>query len=299
MIAIEFLQVAKTYISRKAQVDALKSITFQIDQGEVFGFVGPNGAGKSTTIKILLNVISDYQGEARIFGQSAREAIARRQVGYVPETPALYEQLTPLDILRYGLALHSVQRDKPDAWCMQCLEQFSVAHVAKRRVRELSKGTVQRVALAHAMVVQPRLLILDEPLSGLDPVGRKDVVNILSDYRKQGGTIFLTSHVLHDVERLADRFGLIHLGELKTIQSPNQLVGEEELVTVRSMGSSVVPGMKAENAGRWFAELPRSQLWKILADLERAGHVLIEVKPSLTLESAFMRYLGLDAGNKP
>src|ERR1019366_3085613 len=154
----------------------------------------------------------------------------RRHVGYVPESPTLYEQLTPLEILRSGMALHGIRRDDAEAWCIKWLDRFSVGHVARRRVRELSKGTAQRVALAHAMVVAPRLLILDEPLSGLDPIGRQDVVDILSEYQHGGGTIFLTSHVLHDVERLADRFGLIHKGELKTIQSPNELVGDHELV---------------------------------------------------------------------
>jgi ABC-2 type transport system ATP-binding protein len=297
---IELSAVSKRFKQRRGEVHALKDISLSIEQGEVFGFVGPNGAGKSTTIKIILDIISDYKGIASIFGIPARDARARRHVGYVPESPSLYEQLTPLEILRAGLALHGVQRDDPVAWCMGWLERFSIGHVARRRLRELSKGTVQRVALAHAMAMDPRLLILDEPLSGLDPVGRRDVVEILAEYQHGGGTVFLTSHVLHDVERLADRFGLIHKGELKTIQSPNELVGNDELVTVRSIGEKLLSGMTAESAGRWFAELPRSRLWQLLHDLEQAGHILIEVKPTLTLETAFLRYLGAEqAEQKP
>jgi ABC-2 type transport system ATP-binding protein len=296
MTAISLQGVGKTFKSKNGAIEALKDVSLTVEQGEVFGFVGPNGAGKSTTIKIILDIINDYRGEAQLFGCSTRDAAARRQVGYVPESPALYEQLSPLEILQTGLSLHQIRRDDEETWCMQWLERFSIAQNARRPLRQLSKGTAQRVALAHAMVVSPRLLILDEPLSGLDPVGRKDVVDILAEYQRGGGTVFLTSHVLHDVERLADRFGLIHQGELKTIQSPNELVGDDELVTVRSAGSQPVPGMTAESGGRWFVELRRSALWSVLRDIEQAGHVLIEIKPTLSLESAFMRYLGLSGG---
>lgn len=300
MTALELSGVGKTFKQRKGEIQALKDVSLTIEQGEVFGFVGPNGAGKSTAIKVILNIISDYTGKAKIFGHSAREAHSRRHVGYVPESPTLYEQLTPLEILRSGMALHGIRRDDADAWCITWLDRFSVGHVARRRVRELSKGTAQRVALAHAMVVAPRLLILDEPLSGLDPIGRQDVVDILSEYQREGGTIFLTSHVLHDVERLADRFGLIHKGELKTIQSPNELVGDHELVTVRSFGTAPVAGMHPESGGRWFVELRRPELWVLLRELENAGHTLIEIKPTLTLESAFIRYLASEpAGTSP
>lgn len=301
MKAIELAGIGKSFRRKRQTVEALRNVTLEVSQGEVFGFVGPNGAGKSTTIKVILDIISDYRGEARIFGCSARKAEARRHVGYVPESPALYDQLSPLEILRSGMAMHKIRHDDPDALCIKWLERFSIAHAARRPIRHLSKGTAQRVALAHAMVVSPKLLILDEPLSGLDPVGRKDVVDILADYQREGGTIFLTSHVLHDVERLANRFGLIHKGELRTIQSPNELVGDHELVTVRSTGRTPVSRMSPESDGRWFLETRRSELWGLLREMEQAGHTVIEIKPTLTLESAFMRYLGLseDGGHKP
>ena len=295
MKAIELSDVGKTFKQKKITVEALKQVSLDVNQGEVFGFVGPNGAGKSTAIKIVLNIVSDYSGAVKLFGIDARDSNARKRVGYVPEVVALYEQLTPLEILRTALQMHSLQPANVEAHCMSWLERFSVAHVAKRPIRNLSKGTAQRVALAHAMVVEPQLLILDEPLSGLDPIGRKDVVDILAAYQKGGGTVFLTSHVLHDVERLANRFGLIHRGTLKTIQSPNDLVGGDELVTVRSVGEAVVPNMIAENAGRWFVEVNRTALWQTLHLLEHAGHTIIEIKPTLTLESAFLKYLERDA----
>jgi ABC-2 type transport system ATP-binding protein len=285
---LEFSAVGKSFRRRRSEVRALHDVTFSIDEGEVFGFVGPNGAGKSTTIKIMLDVITDYEGAVKISGVSAREAIARKGVAYVPETPALYEQFTPLEVLRTGLDMCGVRRDDVEAYCMDWLERFSVGHAAKRRVRELSKGTVQRVALAHALAVAPRLLVLDEPLSGLDPVGRRDVVEILLDFKRQGGAIFLTSHVLHDVERIADRFGLIHKGELRAVRAPSDLVGEDERVLVRSLGTTAVAEMSAEPGGRWVAEISRPALWPLLDALKDAGHVLLEIRPALSLETAFL-----------
>ena len=149
---------------------------------------------------------------------------------------------------------------------------------------------VQRTALAHALAIRPRLLILDEPLSGLDPVGRRDVVDILAEYRRGGGTIFFTSHVLHDVERLADRFGLVAKGRMRAVSSPGELAGDEDLVTVRSLGDASVPGFVPQVGRQWQAEIPKVRLWATLEQLKGAGHDIIEVKPTLNLESAFLRY---------
>lgn len=280
--------------------EAVKGISLNVEQGEVFGFIGPNGAGKSTTIKILTGVLSPSAGTARLFGIDVGVPKSRQGLGYVPENPSLPDYLTPLEILSMAVELHSLKFADARQECMRWLERFDLADSAKKVVRGFSKGMAQRTALAHAMVANPRLLILDEPLSGLDPIGRRDVVNILSDYRREGGTIFLTSHVLHDVERLADRFGMIHKGELKTIQSPNELVGDDELVMVRSSGIAPITGMTEESCGRWFVELRRSELWSVLNEIEKSGHTLIEVKPTLTLESAFLRYSGFgDGGATP
>ncbi len=171
-----------------------------------------------------------------------------------------------------------------------------MAHVADKPVRGFSKGMAQRTALAHALVAEPRIMILDEPLSGLDPVGRKDVVDILSEFRQRGGTLFFTSHVLHDVERIADRFGFINRGELQTVQSPADLFGAEQIVTVRSVGVDPVEGFLRETEGRWVGEVNRNELWATLDRLRAAGHQLAEIKPTLSLESAFFRYLKRDPG---
>jgi ABC-2 type transport system ATP-binding protein len=217
-----------------------------------------------------------------------RDSAARTGLGYVPENPSLPDYLTPLEILSMGLTLHKCKVANQKAHCMQWLERFGLDEVANKTVRGFSKGMAQRTALAHALAVQPRLLILDEPLSGLDPIGRRDVVDILANYRQQGGTIFLTSHVLHDVERLADRFGLIHKGELRAVRSPAELAGEDDRVLVRSQGAAACSGMVAEPGGRWVVEVPRPQLWHTLMAIQAAGHTLIEIRPTLSLESVFL-----------
>lgn len=270
---------------------AVADLSLDVSEGEVFGFIGPNGAGKSTTIKILTGVLRPTSGFARIFGTDVSLPGARRGLGYVPENPSLYDFLTPLELLLMGLDIHGVKLPNRRKHCMAWLERFDLAHVADKHIRNFSKGMTQRAALAHALAIRPRLLILDEPLSGLDPVGRKDVVDILGEYRESGGTIFLTSHVLHDVERLADRFGLIHRGKLLTVQSPQNLLHDSQTVTVRSSGVAPIANLTAETSERWRAEVRRDQLWQMLESLREANHTILEIRPALTLEDVFFQYL--------
>lgn len=291
--ALSFNAVNKTFRSRKKNVQALCDVTFEVSEGEVFGFIGPNGAGKSTTIKVMLDIINDYEGEVRLYGASAREAHARKGVAYVPESPALYDQFTPMEILRMGLVMHGIRRNDAEAWCTQWLDRFSIGHTAERRIRQLSKGTVQRVALAHAMVVSPKLLVLDEPLSGLDPVGRKDVVEILAEYKREGGAIFLTSHVLHDVERIADRFGFIHQGQLLTTRSPRDLVSERaDQFIVRYQASEGFVGTgDAVREGEYEHEISQAELPNFIARLNGAGCRIVTIKPAVSLETVFFKIL--------
>lgn len=290
--ALEFHGVSHTYRVKGKEVQALRNVSFNLIEGEVFGFVGPNGAGKSTTIKVMLDIINNYQGSVILYGCDARKAESRKGIAYVPESPALYEQFTPLEILRMALSMYGIRRSDEKAWCMSWLERFSVAENANRRIRELSKGNVQRVALAHAMVVQPKLLVLDEPLSGLDPVGRKDVVDILNEYKTQGGAIFFTSHVLHDVERIADRFGFINKGELLTVRSPRELAAERvDCMIVRFNSEEALAGAKQLRPGEYVVELTQAALPAFVTQLNQSGGHLLTVKPAVSLETVFFNIL--------
>lgn len=304
MLAIQIENLRKTYAEgvMRRPVLAVAGVSLDVAEGEAFGFVGPNGAGKSSTIRILMGLARASAGTCRLFGTDVERPEARLRVGYVPENPCLYDYLTPLEILSMSLRLHLPgERAEAGRQAMLWLEKLGVAHVAGSPVRSFSKGMTQRVALANAMAVRPRLLVLDEPLSGLDPIGRREVVEILAEYKRGGGTLFFTSHVLHDVERLADRFGLIHKGELRSVRSPAELVGGEDSVMVRSSGAAAFPGAREESAGNWVAEVPASRLWAVLEDIRGLGHQLREVRPSLSLEAAFMHAVGdrMQTGNKP
>jgi ABC-2 type transport system ATP-binding protein len=294
MDAISLGKVSKTYTdSKKNALLALQDISLSVIQGEAFGFVGPNGAGKSTTIKVLMNIINSDSGEARLFGVQVTEHAARKGVSYVPENLYLYDYLTPLEMLLMGARMHGLPEAGLKEHCMSVLEKFNIAHVAKKRIRQFSKGMTQRTALAHALACRPKLLILDEPLSGLDPIGRQQVVDILTEYRNNGGTIFFSSHVLNDVERLGDRFGIIYRGKLRTVSTPGELVHHDEApFAVRYEGSQAVDGAVQEKAGRWKLQATQQNLWSMLDTLKNAGHQIVEVKrDEPTLEQAFMKFI--------
>lgn len=293
--AISIEDLRKTYPRSWASppFEALKGVSLAVDEGEVFGFIGPNGAGKSTVIKILTGVMPPTAGSARLFGIDVTLPESRRGLGYVPENPSLPDYLTPMEILSMGLALHRRKPEQPDRHCLRWLERFDLAHVANKVVRGFSKGMAQRTALAHALAVQPRLLILDEPLSGLDPIGRRDVVDILSEFRQQGGTIFLTSHVLHDVERIADRFGLINKGELLTIRSPQEIVADQaDRYVVRYRGEISIAGGAEVRAGLYMADAHADRLAAVVAEIHAAGCIVQDIQPAISLESVFFKTIG-------
>lgn len=298
--AISIENLRKTYPRNWASppFEALKGISLTVDQGEVFGFIGPNGAGKSSAIKILTGVMSQTAGSAQLFGIDVELPESRTGLGYVPENPSLPDYLTPMEILSMGLSLHRRKLSNPHQHCLNWLDRFGLADVANKVVRGFSKGMAQRTALAHALAVQPRLLILDEPLSGLDPVGRRDVVDILSEFREQGGTIFLTSHVLHDVERIADRFGLINKGELLTIRSPQEIVADQaDRYVIRYRGKQSVAGSTEVRAGLYAIDASASDLTSVIVEVQAASCIVQDIQPAVSLETVFFKAIGEPARN--
>lgn len=268
-------------------VEALQGISFSLNEGQAFGFVGPNGAGKSTTIKILTGAIRCFEGVALLNGRPVSDYRARKQLGYVPENPYLYDYLTPLELVSMGLRLHGVDRAVIPGRAMTWLEKLGIAAAAKRRIRELSKGMTQRTALAHALAIEPRLLILDEPLSGLDPVGRREVIDLLMTYRTQGGTLLFSSHVLYDVERLADDVIFLNQGKIHAIRPPEDLASEGGYL-IRSSGGVCLPGQTHEVAQRKVMTVEREALWSTLAAIEAAGQTIMEIRPRMNVEAAYL-----------
>ncbi|OGR32585.1 MAG: ABC transporter ATP-binding protein, partial [Desulfuromonadales bacterium GWD2_61_12] len=198
-------------------VQALDQVNLTVTTGEVFGFLGPNGAGKSTTIKTLVGMIRPTLGCARLFGQSVESAVARRTVGYLPENPSFYEYLTAREYLElvgrsFSMDVATIRRESA-----RVLELLTLTEAADRPMRGYSKGMIQRLGLAQSLLHDPELYILDEPMSGLDPLGRALVKQVMLDLKKAGKTVFFSTHVIADVEAVCDRVAIIAAGRLQVV----------------------------------------------------------------------------------
>jgi ABC-2 type transport system ATP-binding protein len=198
----------------RKRVEAIKGTTFQVKRGEIFGLLGPNGAGKTTTIKAILRLIFPTEGEIRIFGRSAGDREAAKRVGYMPENPYVYQYLKPLEFLDLCGRLVGMPKTDRRARSEEMIDKVGLRDAMDRPIGKFSKGMMQRIGLAQALLHDPELLILDEPMSGLDPIGRKEVRDLLVELRERGKTLLFTSHILSDVELLCDRVVIMQEGKI-------------------------------------------------------------------------------------
>ena len=196
------------------RVVAVREVSFAVRRGTIFGFLGPNGAGKTTTIKMLTGLIHPSGGHATLFGDPVPSPRAMRRVGFLPENPYVYPYLTPTEFVEHCGRLSGLSRKGVRARTREVLGRVGILYAADRPVRRLSKGMLQRTGLAAALVADPELLILDEPMSGLDPVGRKEVKELILEERRQGRTIFFSTHILSDVETLCDQVTILREGRV-------------------------------------------------------------------------------------
>lgn len=213
--------VFKKDFSRK-EVPALQSLTLSVGQGEVFGFLGPNGAGKSTTIKLLLDLIRPTTGTLSINGQHVSNKAVRALIGYLPENPYFYDHLSARELLWFGGKSCGLDDRTIEQRTIKLLTDLDLINAMSRPLRSYSKGMVQRAGLALALIHDPTILILDEPMSGLDPMGRKKVFDLILTLKKEAKTIFFSSHILHDIERLCDRAAILINGTLKRLINVKQ-----------------------------------------------------------------------------
>ena len=224
MSAISLKEIYKTYKKGLRQrILAVKNLTFSVREGEIFGFVGPNGAGKSTTIKILMGLIFADRGEARLFDLPCSHPKARAKVGFVPEQPALYDHLTGAEFLHFAGELYGLSKENFTEQALKLLEKVGLKEAMDLKLRHYSKGMQQRLVIAQALIANPDLIIMDEPLSGLDPIGRMEIMDLIKSLKEEGKTIFFSSHILHDVETVCDRVALIVRGELKFLGKPDNI----------------------------------------------------------------------------
>jgi ABC-2 type transport system ATP-binding protein len=288
---------------RRRRSEGAVDITFEVQPGEIFGFLGPNGAGKTTTIKALLGLIRPDAGQLRILGQEPSSTAWRTQVGYLPEHPTFYDYVTGFELVTWFAQLGGMVRHAAEKEAVKHLERVKLAHAMHRRLRSYSKGMLQRAGLAQAMVGDPKLLILDEPMTGLDPIGRKDVRELLLELRHEGRTIFYSTHILPDVEMTCDRVGIVHRGRMQrtgrledilsntatSVSVRLRNVGAARLASLRSLGTVTKHGED------WLeltvADVARAR--DIVRDELALGAELEAFTPNREdLEALFVRTLG-------
>lgn len=220
MFAIEIRGLAKEYpvgFWKRRLRPALKPLNLSVESGETFGFLGPNGAGKTTTLKLLMGIIFPTEGSARILGRDCLDPDVKARIGFLPEQPYLYDYLSAPELLDYYAQLSGVPAGTRKSRIPELLERVGLGDVGKKQLRKFSKGMLQRVGIAQAIIHDPEVVFLDEPMSGLDPLGRYEIRELIQSLKDAGKTIFFSTHILSDAEALCDRVAVIHKGELRGV----------------------------------------------------------------------------------
>ena len=283
------------------RVTAVDDLSLSVEEGEIFGFVGPNGAGKTTTIKMLMGLIFPTRGRAFIFDAPIPSQVSKARIGYLPENPSYHEFLTGLEAMRFFATLSGVPRTDQKKRCEELLGMVGLESAADRQIRKYSKGMQQRLGIAQALASDPAFVVLDEPMSGLDPIGRKEMRDLILELKRRGKTVFFSTHILPDVETLCDRVGVIRGGKLRDVGRLGELlsarVKDVEL-------TAVAPGGAAREAlARGRALSQDGDTLTVVFDDERAadaavravlaagGRVVALTPHRETLEDFFMRRL--------
>jgi ABC-2 type transport system ATP-binding protein len=282
-------------------VTALEGLDLEVRQGEVFGFLGPNGAGKTTTIKMLMGLIYPTSGQAWLFGRPIGDQESKARLGFLPESPYFYDYLTGLEFLQFYGHLFGIRGAALEKRIDELLDLVGMSHARHLQLRKFSKGMLQRVGIAQALINDPELVVLDEPMSGLDPIGRKEIRDLILRLKESGKTIFFSSHILHDAELLCDRVAIILKGKLVACGSVSELIdegathsvevvidglGSEGLVRLRQLADRVII-----QGPQVLAVLPsRQQVGQVLEIIRGAKATLVSLTPQKgSLEDLFIR----------
>ena len=298
---------------RLKRVHAVRGVTFDVRPGEIFGYLGPNGAGKTTTMKMAMGLIGATSGSVKMFGQSVEDPSIRSRVGYLPEHPYFYDYLTAFEILDFYGRLYSIPKKLRLKRIDELLEMVGMSHARNRRLRGFSKGMLQRTGIAQALIADPDLVVLDEPLGGLDPIGRKDIRDLVYNLRERGKTVFFSSHILHDIETICDRVAIIHHGQIVHMGSLDQLLGGEgKLVDVVALlGSECSNPAELKRSLNELGATPslagttlsivveEGMLSRVLSLLLESNATILDVTARrISLEEFFMREAGAEDGDK-
>jgi len=302
--AIETENLSKEYpygfLNLKKRM-SLENLNLRVESGEVFGFLGPNGAGKSTTIKLLMRLIFPTSGRARILGKSIEDVSTHQVVGYLPEQPYFYDYLTAAELLDYFARFHRLTASDRRERIERMLKKVGLETAKRIQLRKYSKGMLQRVGMAQAILHQPEVVVLDEPMSGLDPLGRREVRDIILELKREGRTVLFSTHILSDAEMLCDRVGVIVGGKLRGVGTPGEMVGMrtqgmEILFEVEGAAKKFALMDRATRTGeRYRVEVSEGELYGALNELNSVGARVLsvaQIKP--TLEDFFMHLVEAD-----
>jgi ABC-2 type transport system ATP-binding protein len=292
---------------RRRRVRAVDALTLSVDAGEIFGYVGPNGAGKTTTIKMLMGLIFPTGGRAFIFDAPIPSKESKKRIGYLPENPSYYEFLTGREALRFFARLAEVPSADAKRRCDELLGLVGLEHAADRQIRKYSKGMQQRLGIAQALVSDPAFVVLDEPMSGLDPIGRREIRDLILELKRRGKTVFFSTHILPDVETLCDRVGVIIGGKLRDVGRLGDLLSarvqsvEATLLVPAAVRDRLAAGrVLAREDDRFTVVFPDEGAAdaSVRAVLGAGGRVVSLTPHRETLEDFFLRRLG-EGGEAP
>ncbi|HKP47553.1 MAG TPA: ABC transporter ATP-binding protein [Pyrinomonadaceae bacterium] len=304
---VEITDLTKDYeigFLRKRRVRALDRLSLTVNANEIFGFLGANGAGKTTTLKILMSLIFPTAGRAQILGHDIADVSMHRRIGYLPENPYFYDYLTAREFLMFCASLFSYKKDEQFRRAASLLNRVRLDEKKwDTQLRKFSKGMLQRVGLAQALVNDPEIVFLDEPMSGLDPIGRRQVRDLIAELRAEGKTVFMCSHILSDIEVLCDRVAILKRGRLANIGYLNELrqqVGDEGTIEILTSGidqAQLKPHLKVGNeyqvsavpGGVRVQVKSESEVDDVIAALRKANGKLLSVQPvRQSLEELFV-----------
>jgi ABC-2 type transport system ATP-binding protein len=302
MPAIEILGLEKTYsvgFWKKRPKQALRPLHLQVEDGEIFGFLGPNGAGKTTTLKLLMGLVFPSSGSARILGKEWTDPAVKAQIGFLPEQPYFYDYLTAHELLEYYGQLSGVPAKERGQRIERVLQKVGLRDVHGVQLRKFSKGMLQRVGIAQAILHDPKLVFFDEPMSGLDPMGRREVRDLMEQLKQEGKTVFFSTHILSDAEALCDRVAIIDRGELRGVGAIEDLTssvhGKVEVIWQGTQVPASIRTLGAEchvTADRVRAIIDENQQDAAIDALRRERLRLVAVIPVRTsLETYFVEKL--------
>jgi ABC-2 type transport system ATP-binding protein len=302
MPAIEILGLGKIYsvgFWRKQSKHALRPLHLQVENGEIFGFLGPNGAGKTTTLKLLMGLVSPSSGSARILGRDWTDLSVKAKIGFLPEQPYFYDYLTAHELLEYYGQLSGIPSGQRKDRIDHILKRVGLLDVRGVQLRKFSKGMLQRVGIAQAILHDPKLVFFDEPMSGLDPMGRREVRDLMEQLKQEGKTVFFSTHILSDAETLCDRVAIIHKGELRGVGAVEDLTstvqGKVEIIWQGAQVPASIKALGAEchiAADKVRAIIDEKQQDTAIDVLRRERLRLVSVNPVRTsLETYFVEKL--------